>query len=321
MKKATIRKALCVLLLLAFALTTLSSCGTSYKKGDTTVLMTVGGVKVTAEQYRFICMKNATILAGSDKEYFTGADAEAHLLELEAAVEKELRLYCAVETLAKKYGVKLSSDDKDLIKEELASLKSQSSGEEAYYQWLEASFMSENAFYEHTRNYYLERNLFYHIIDEKNGIVLLSDEQLLKDIEDYFFAAGQILIKNDSADAEATLQTVLSELEKGTDFYALAEQYSGDTVKSVRYFCTGEMQEYFEETVKGLAIGEVSQPVVSDMGVHIIKREAIGSEYIDKNFDAFRDTDLVRLYNVILENEAASLEIVYTDAYTGLIRA
>jgi hypothetical protein len=99
--KRTMAKILSALLVLALALPLLSGCGTSYKKGDTTVLMTVGGVKITAEQYRFICMKNATILAGSDKEYFTGEEAGAHLSELEEAVEKELRLYCAVETLAK----------------------------------------------------------------------------------------------------------------------------------------------------------------------------------------------------------------------------
>jgi parvulin-like peptidyl-prolyl isomerase len=314
-------KILSALLILALALPLLSGCGTSYKKGDTTVLMTVGGVKITAEQYRFICMKNATILAGSDKEYFTGEEAGAHLSELEEAVEKELRLYCAVVTLSAKLGVKLSKDDKELIKEELGSLKSQSKSEEAYYEWLEKSFMSENAFYEHTRNYYLERNLFYHVIDEKNGILLLSDEQLLKDIEDHFFAAGQILIKKDSAQPQKTLEKVLTELEQGSDFYAVAEKYSGDTNKSVRYFCTGEMQAYFEETVKGLKLGEVSAPVESDMGVHIIKREPIDSAYVDKHFDAFRDTDLVRLYNELLEEEAEGLEIVYTDAYTGLIRA
>jgi parvulin-like peptidyl-prolyl isomerase len=81
------------------------------------------------------------------------------------------------------------------------------------------------------------------------------------------------------------------------------------------------MQAYFEETVKGLKLGEVSAPVESDMGVHIIKREPIDSAYVDKHFDAFRDTNLVRLYNELLEEEAEGLEIVYTDAYTGLIRA
>lgn len=320
MKKGVLAKALSWLVLSVVLLMTCASCGTSYKKGDTTVLMTVGGIEVTHEQYRFICMKNATILAGDDKEYFTGEQAEARLKTLKEAVERELRLYYAVETLAKKYGVSLSKSDKKLIKEELKGLRAESESKQGYYDWLEGTYMSENVLYLQTRNYYLERNLFYHIIDEKNGILKLSDEQLREDIDEYFYAAGQILIKNDGEDPEGTLQTVLSALEGGADFYELAKQYSGDSVKDVRYFTTGEMQAYFEDTVKALGIGEVSDPVTSDMGVHIIKREAIEDGYIEKNLDAFRDTDLVRIYNEMLAEEAGRLEIVYTDEYTGLIR-
>ncbi|MBQ8910964.1 MAG: peptidylprolyl isomerase [Clostridia bacterium] len=320
MKNSLRKRGLAGVLVLATLLLVFASCGPSYKKGDTTVLLTVGGIEVTHEQYRFICMKNAIILAGEDQGYYSGPDEEAHLKELEKAVERELRLYYAVETLAKKYGVKLSKDDKDLIKEELQGLRAESKTEEDYYKWLDNAFMSEHVFYLQTRNYYLERNLFYHIIDEQNGILQLSDEQLKKDIDDYFYAAGQILIKKDGEDPQGTLEKVLAALEEGEDFYTLAERYSGDTLKEVRYFTTGEMQAYFEDTVKGLQIGQISAPVESDMGTHIIKREAITKDYIEKNLEAFRDTDLVRIYNEMLAEEAMGLEIVYTEDYTGIIR-
>lgn len=316
--KKEIFRILALFLVLVLGLLALPSC--AYKKGDTTVLMTVGGIEVTAEQYRFICMKNATILAGDDKEYFTGDEGELHLKELEAAVERELRLYYAVETLAKKYGVKLSKDDKSLIKEELKSLRAESDSKKEYYEWLERSYMSENIFYVQTANYYLERNLFYHIIDEQNGILKMSDEQLLKDVEEHFYAAGQILIKNDSHNPENTLETVMTALENGSDFYELTQKYSGDTIKDVRYFTKGEMQDYFEEAVKALEIGEISKPIRSDIGIHIIKREPIDKAYVNKNMEAFRDTNFVRIYNEMLEQEAEGLEIVYTEAYAGLIR-
>ena len=307
-----------IALLLAVLMLTigLSSC-TSYKKGDTTVLMTVGGAEVTHELYRFICLKNAAILASGQEDYFTGKDADAHLQELQSAVDRELRLYFAVETLAKRYEVTLSKEDVDLIKDEIKETKKQSQSKKEYYDGLEKLFMSENVFFEQAKNYYLERNLFYFVKDEKNGVILLSDDQLRKDVAEHFFAAGQILLTGEGA--EALAESLKKQLEDGADFYALALEHSKDSIKDVRYFTYGEMQPYFEQAVKELQIGQVSEVIKSDLGWHLIKREQPDMDYVEKNLEIFRDTDLVRLYNEMLAKEAESLKIVCTDAYSGLI--
>ena len=57
------------LLLFVLLALSLACCGkTSYKTGDTTVLLTVDGMEVTHEHYRYVCMKNATILANGDED-------------------------------------------------------------------------------------------------------------------------------------------------------------------------------------------------------------------------------------------------------------
>lgn len=302
---------------LALLIGCLAGCSPSYQKGDTTVLLTVGGIEVTHEQYRFICMKNASILAGKEEDYFTGEDKDAHLKLLEESIEQELRMYCAIETMAEKYDVSLSDDDKDLLKEEIKGMKEAAESKQAYHEQFEKAFMSEHVFYLQTKNYYLERNLFYHIIEESNAIVLLSDDQLREDVKKHFFAANQILLQGE--DAEDQAQALLERIKGGEDFTELAKEYSKDNLKDVRYFTTGEMQSYFEDTVKELEIGEVSEPVKSSLGVHLIKREALDMDYVEKNLATFRDTDLVRIYNEMMAKEANSLKIVYTDAYQGII--
>lgn len=307
------------LLLFVLLALSLACCGkTSYKTGDTTVLLTVDGMEVTHEHYRYVCMKNATILANGDEDYFKGEGSAARLQELEKAVERELRLYFAVESLAKKYKVKLSKDDTKLIREEIAAMREAVSAEE-YDAYFEQAYMTENLFFRQTKNYYLERNVFYHVIDEKNAVILLSDDDLRKDVAEHFMAASQILLAPDTENGEQLAYEIKNRIESGESFSSLAEQYSTDTIRDTRYFAEGEMQTYFEETVKSLEVGRIGV-VKSDKGYHVIKRDAIEWDYVEKNMEAFRDTDLTRLYNLMLEEEAMGLEIVYTDAYAGLIR-
>ena len=225
-------------------------------------------------------------------------------------------MYFAVESLAKKYKVKLSRSDRNLIKDEIADMRG-SVSEEEYDAYFESAYMTENLFYRQTKNYYLERNVFYHIFNEQGQE--MTDDEVKKDVEEHFMAASQILISKNDEDGESLAYELKARIEAGEDFTALANAYSIDSVKETRYFSEGEMQTYFEETVKSLEIGEIGV-VKSNKGYHVIRREAIESDYVEENIEAFRDTNMVRIYNLMLEEEAEGLEIVYKDAYSGLIR-
>ncbi|MBC7259739.1 MAG: peptidylprolyl isomerase [Chloroflexi bacterium] len=77
------------------------------------------------------------------------------------------------------------------------------------------------------------------------------------------------------ADAE-TAQKVLDELKAGKTFEELAVQYSQDTGSKdsggdLGWFPRGVMVTAFEEAAFSLAVGEISQPVQTDFGYHIIK--------------------------------------------------
>lgn len=85
-------------------------------------------------------------------------------------------------------------------------------------------------------------------------------------------AEGEIAIKQ----ASKKLQKIKSRILAGEDFGQLARIYSDDSVSaatggSLEWVNPGQMVPPFEEAFKQLAINDISDPVVTEFGVHIIQ--------------------------------------------------
>jgi foldase protein PrsA len=70
---------------------------------------------------------------------------------------------------------------------------------------------------------------------------------------------------------------ILDRIKNGEKFGKLAKDLSTDTGSAKRdgnlgYFTKGKMVKQFEEVAFKLQIGQVSEPVKSEFGYHIIKR-------------------------------------------------
>ncbi len=70
---------------------------------------------------------------------------------------------------------------------------------------------------------------------------------------------------------------ILDRIKNGEKFGKLAKELSIDTGSAKRdgnlgYFTEGKMVKQFEEVAFKLQIGQVSEPVKSEFGYHIIKR-------------------------------------------------
>lgn len=71
------------------------------------------------------------------------------------------------------------------------------------------------------------------------------------------------------------IENIQDELDKGTDFEVLAQEYS-DCPSATQggdlgYFTRGQMVPEFEEAAFELEIGEVSEPVLTEFGYHLIR--------------------------------------------------
>ncbi|MCM3735234.1 peptidylprolyl isomerase PrsA [Bacillus cytotoxicus] len=131
-----------------------------------------------------------------------------------------------------------------------------------------------------------------------------------KEVKDNYkpeIKASHILVKD-----EATAKKVKDELAQGKSFEDLAKQYSEDTGSKEKggdlgYFGAGKMVKEFEDAAYKLKKDEVSDPVKSQFGYHIIKvtdikelkpldqeKDRIKNDLVDKKSqDAQFMTDLI----------------------------
>lgn len=118
-----------------------------------------------------------------------------------------------------------------------------------------------DAFYEASVKGAIGEGLVRGIYDDKVKMIPREDE----------VDARHILV-----DSEDKAKEVLGKVEKGEDFAKLAEAYSSDPGSKANggklgYFSKGQMVKEFEEAAFALKKGEVSKPVQSKFGWHVIK--------------------------------------------------
>ncbi|WP_077324978.1 peptidylprolyl isomerase [Virgibacillus siamensis] len=187
--------------------------------------------------------------------------------------ETVLRELVTIEVLDDKYDVSKEDVDKEVnkVKERLGDnfetvLKQQGyNSEDAFRNVIKLSLLQEEAVAEEIK---------------------ISDKELKQKYERMKteIQASHILVKD-----KKTAKEVEKKLKNGADFAKLAKEYSTDkgTAKKggkLGYFSTGDMVPEFEDAAYNLKKGEVSDPVKSQFGYHIIKvtdkrekKEDIGS--------------------------------------------
>ncbi|MCP4683404.1 MAG: hypothetical protein GY864_13820 [Desulfobacterales bacterium] len=106
--------------------------------------------------------------------------------------------------------------------------------------------------------------------------------------------------------AEEEALSVLEQARRGKDFAELAKEFSQGPTKTkggdLGFFSPGQMVKPFEDVAFGLKIGEISDPVRTPFGYHIIKVEDIKEAY-EKTLDEVRE----QIVKTLTENAAADL--------------
>ena len=121
----------------------------------------------------------------------------------------------------------------------------------------------------------LKRALKIGMLQEKAAIadITVKEAEVKKAYEDYKpqIKARHILVKD-----KKTADEVKAKLDKGEDFAKLAKEYSTDTGTKDKggelgWFGKGEMVPAFEEAAYKMKKDEISAPIKSDYGYHIIQ--------------------------------------------------
>ncbi|MDU2584705.1 MAG: peptidylprolyl isomerase, partial [Anaerococcus prevotii] len=120
--------------------------------------------------------------------------------------------------------------------------------------------------------------------DSNNEVTDDEIKKYFEDNKDEFekVDASHILVQD-----EETAKEIKEKIDNGEDFAKLAEEYSTDTASaknggSVGAFAKGQMVKEFEDAAFAMKEGEVSDPVKSQFGYHIIK--------VNKVTDSFEDS-------------------------------
>lgn len=163
---------------------------------------------------------------------------------------------------------------------------------------------------------------------------LKVDEQMLRDYyeqhpEEYLSPeqrrASHILISVPEGADEATVteahsksEAVLQRIRNGESFAAVAKEVSGDPGSSaqggdVGFFERGIMDQAFEDAAFKLAVGEISEPVRTQFGFHIIRLDEIRPR-AGKPFEEIRE----QVRKAYLQNEVARLFYDYADQMANL---
>ncbi|MCH7322812.1 peptidylprolyl isomerase [Solibacillus sp. MA9] len=120
----------------------------------------------------------------------------------------------------------------------------------------------------------LKTNIRFSLLQEKaTKDVEVTDEEIQK----YYDQASQELnARHILVEDEALAKEIVAKLKAGEDFAKLAKEYSTDTGSAEKggelgWFSVGTMVEQFNDAAYALEVNEISEPVKSDFGYHIIQ--------------------------------------------------
>ena len=306
------------------ALTVISALAGCSKGGqesgskDSNVL-NIGGYDVSAEEYNYYFLNEKYNMDGGDDSFWASATDEQK--DLKSRAEEGLKEFYAMKKLADEAGIPSDGQLAEDVDTEIANLKEQFGGEEAFNQILASNYMSPELY----RMLSLESLRSIELFKSTMG------EEIKKTLPERYLRAAHILISfNESAvdteadheEAKKRAADVLAKVEAGEDFFKLVEEYGEDPgmVDNLDgyYFTEGQMVEPFYQGALALKEGETSGLVETDYGYHIIKRLPMEDAYIEENLMTFATQETYDAFMAKVDEVIGSMEIQQGGAYDSI---
>jgi flagellar basal body-associated protein FliL len=268
------------------------------------------GFEVPYEELYFVTMfyKDSLTETYGEGIWDDPATAEQYRAELEALVAENLSQNYVVLSACRNLGIKTEGADIDrYVDSEMKKLRDAFDSQKEYEAWLSEHWMTEHYMRFSIGVSYLESALYYTLLE--NGMFLYTLENAA-DFRDYVENSGDyvrtihVFIENVEGEEPAAnlaeakkISDALRAVEDPQQRREMMSEYIGskvnDDLMTVTgdgyYFTRGEMDLPYEEAAFGLAMGEVSEPVVCSGGNFVIMRLYPDAEYIKKNVEDLLD--------------------------------
>jgi foldase protein PrsA len=281
------------------------SNGEEYKKlaADRKTVATCNGFDIPYEELRFVTMFYKDSLEG---KYGKGiwddpATAELHRDELERLVKENLCENYVVLSTCRQLGIPTDSKDMDAyVDAQIKELRAEFDSKKEYGEWLDEQWMTEHYLRFNIGISYLESAIYYTLLD--NDLYEYRHDNMA-DFLDYVENSGDYVrtvhVYIENVDGEDPAENLAKAMEISETLRAIADdedrrwhmnEYIGSAVNDDfqnvsgdgYYFTKREMDEDYEKAAFGLAIGEVSEPVVCRGGNFIIMRLPLEPAHIMK---------------------------------------
>lgn len=315
-------KIISAILALCMMVTMLSGC--RFIKGG--AIATVNGEDISSEEFAlyFIQVQNE-LLANSGvtsldqaKQFWNtvGANGKTPADEARQIAIDAITLIWIKCQRAEEFGVELTEEEKGQINEQIGQQITQMGGNSVFQSELKAIGSTQEAYAS-----LMEKMLLASKVDEKlmaDPQYSVTEDDAIKNIKDTYIKAKHILVntmdvatgapytEEQLKEADAKVKDIQAKLKDGADFDALMNEFSEDpgleTSPDGYVFGKGQMVPEFEEAAYALKEGEISEPVKSSYGYHIIKREAHNvtdaeaAEYVSTEMQLLQYSKFEKLY-------------------------
>ena len=289
---------------------------TGFKSNSGKSVALVNGEKIKASDFakRYEARKNYYIEKAGDDSFLDQASGKNDLTideYIKKTVLDEMVDYKILEEDAKKLGIEV---DSKVVDKKLADLK-KDLGEK--YKDEQKKLGTKDSFY---KDKIMEQEFLKAHEKKVKGSFEVKDEELKNYYEEhkneyYLAKVSHILLKT-----EEEANQVYGELSEN-NFGELAKKYSKDQNSKesngfLGEFKSGIFEESVDEEIKNLNAGQISKPVKSKLGYHIIRVDEKKTQAFSDVKDSIRNEILNKKYQDYLKNlkEKAEVEIKLNDA-------
>lgn len=274
-------KTLAALLLTAALVLALAACG-SLTKSNRTLISYDGAYEVSRDMLDYY----ADYLRGSNPTVdFTEAEmAKTALTYIEDMTMSNYINLCWARDA---YGITVEDEDvKSAVEATIQSSIDSAGGEEQFQELLTKNSLTEELYRRLLLEGEVATRLSNKLFASGSDFAAVSDEQIAAFIKNTpVYGAKHILVlaNGDFDSALIKANEIAARLTAGESFDTLMKEFSEDpglaSYPNGYAYTAGTMVTEFEEAVKELAVGDISQPVKTTYGYHIIMRVAVDDTF------------------------------------------